>query len=673
MLQKGILLKKLVLIILAVTLLTSCSSTTTPRVTEETHSPSILLTPTLTIAPTLISTPTPTLEPVYTNPFAGFVPKGAIARFGKGSVRNIHYSPDGKQILISTSDHIFTYSSKDLSLQTISENGDESSFSHTYFSDDGKFSAIISNNNQVNMKNLDTGEIQTVLLKYAYYTFSLGPNGKILAAFNNLDGSIDLVDTTNGNVLFTLTGFSGHICHMTFLLDGHTFITSSNDGKVIFWDYTTGEQIKSYSVYSGEELMGMVFSPDGSILATSYYEYNSIYLWDTASGNKLVELNGHTGWVNVFAFSPDGSKLASTSIDKTVRLWDISTGELLNTFTDFHGDSQLAVFSPDGINLISSSYDGTVVLRDLTLGSIINTLDGFIGQFETVAISDDSKMVAGGTWGSEVYVFDLPTNELKQKLSGHTDVVTALAFSHDGKFLASASGTPGYAYNNPMVILWDIESGQKLQTLTGFSHRGIKLVTFSPDGLLLAIADEDDLTSVWNVADGSLMTSRKEQQGIESLDFSPEGKTLISYTVNDGKRIWDFNNGNVTRIQGIVTVPALVPPLAISNDVTILAFRQWNNQNNIIIWDVVNNIELKTIETGIDNRNHCLAFSPDNKVLISSYRRAEDYSDTVALWDVKSGNELETFAGYSCGMFSPDGEKLFLYSDTILVLENKYK
>ena len=38
---------------------------------------------------------------------------------------------------------------------------------------------------------------------------------------------------------------------------------------------------------------------------------------------------GHTGWVNALALSPDGGTLYSGSRDKTVRAWNTATGGAL--------------------------------------------------------------------------------------------------------------------------------------------------------------------------------------------------------------------------------------------------------------------------------------------------------------------------------------------------------
>jgi len=60
------------------------------------------------------------------------------------------------------------------------------------------------------------------------------------------------------------------------------------------------------------------------------------------------------------AFSPDGTRLASASLDKTVRLWDASTGQELEVLGTHETSVRSVAFSPDGTRLASGSDDKTV-------------------------------------------------------------------------------------------------------------------------------------------------------------------------------------------------------------------------------------------------------------------------------------------------------------------------
>ena len=89
-------------------------------------------------------------------------------------------------------------------------------------------------------------------------------------------------------------------------------------------------------------------------------------IWDSATGKELFALKGHAGWVWSVAFSPDGQRLASGSVDQTVRIWDSATGKELFALKGHAGRVYSVAFSPDGQRLASANQDGSIHLWETT-------------------------------------------------------------------------------------------------------------------------------------------------------------------------------------------------------------------------------------------------------------------------------------------------------------------
>ena len=86
-------------------------------------------------------------------------------------------------------------------------------------------------------------------------------------------------------------------------------------------------------------------------------------VWNLSS-QKTLTLKGHTGPINGVALSPDRKRLASASIDQTVKVWDATSGQATLTLKGHTGGVNSVAFSADGERLASASDDGTVKVWD---------------------------------------------------------------------------------------------------------------------------------------------------------------------------------------------------------------------------------------------------------------------------------------------------------------------
>jgi hypothetical protein len=132
-------------------------------------------------------------------------------------------------------------------------------------------------------------------------------------------------------------------------------------------------------------------------------------LWDARPGQELLTLKGHTNLVSSVAFSPDGTRLASGSLDQTVKLWDARTGQELLTLKGHTNPVRSVGFSPDGARLVSTDVTGKQFAWDVHTGEQAPTLP-VLPASPDPAGSPDGRTFAW-IYGSDIRLIDLRLSE----------------------------------------------------------------------------------------------------------------------------------------------------------------------------------------------------------------------------------------------------------------------
>ena len=188
-------------------------------------------------------------------------------------------------------------------------------------------------------------------------------------------------------------------------------------------------------------------------------------------------------------------------------------------------------YSPDRELLAVASSIG-IWIYDSDTGATLDLLTAPV-PVSTVVFSPDGHTLASGSWDDGIVrLWDIGTGQVIATLTGQTYGTYSVAFSPDGAMLASGG-------NDKNVRLWDTETGAHLRTLTGHTHHVLSLA-FSPDGQTLASGGWEGTVLLWDTATGAhkrTLTGHTEE--ILGVAFSPDGRLLASGSEDGTVLLWN--------------------------------------------------------------------------------------------------------------------------------------
>lgn len=224
--------------------------------------------------------------------------------------------------------------------------------------------------------------------------------------------------------------------------------------------------------------------------------------------------------------------------------------------------------------------------------------------------------------------------------------VFEVVFSPDGAYLATCDAASE-------VSLWQVATGKKLWTRK--EHKGwVVSLAFSPDGHILASSGCDPTVRLWEVATGDcLQILARPSNHLQRISFSPDGKLIASCSLDQTACLWDVATGqSVHQWQwetGSSLTAILFTSVAFSPTDDVIACCTFDY--TVHLWDLQTKKLIQILHS--PGRIGRMIFTPEGHLVAG----CDDGS--IRLWNVQTGELLKTLPGHHEQILglavSPDG------------------
>ena len=292
--------------------------------------------------------------------------------------------------------------------------------------------------------------------------------------------------------------------------------------------------------------------------------------------DQLSTLVGHENSINSAAFSSDGTRVVTTSWDKTARIWDAATGKAVGSPLRHQAIVWSAVFSGDDTRIVTVSADVAKIFDTATGQSIGETLKHG-GSIKSAVFSGDGTRIVTASSDNTAQIWDAATGKAMGDPLKHQDRVNSAIFSADGTRIVTAS-------KDKTAQVWDVATGKSIGpplkhdssvVSAVFSRDGTRIVTvsakmaqvwdavnqqqigaplehddsvvsavFSWDSSRIVTASFDNTARIWDAATGNAISEPLKHEGsVRSAVFSGDGRRIVTASADKTARLWDVDTG----------------------------------------------------------------------------------------------------------------------------------
>ncbi|KAG2401716.1 hypothetical protein LR48_Vigan02g196300 [Vigna angularis] len=303
-----------------------------------------------------------------------------------------------------------------------------------------------------------------------------------------------------------------------------------------------GDFVHKFTAHTGE-LYSVASSPtDAALVATGGGDDRG-FLWKIGQGDWAFELQGHEESVSSLAFSYDGQRLASGSLDGTIKVWDVSGNLEGKKLEGPGGGIEWLSWHPRGHILLAGSEDFTIWMWNTDNAALLNT---FIGHGDSVSCGDftpDGKIICTGSNDATLRIWNPKSAESTHVVRGHpyhTEGLTCLTINSTSTLALSGS-------KDGSVHIVNITTGRVVDNNALAPHSdSIECVGFSPSDSWAAVGSMDKKLIIWDIEHLIPRATCEHEDGVTCLTWL--GASYVATGCVDGKvRLWDSRSGECVK------------------------------------------------------------------------------------------------------------------------------
>lgn len=410
---------------------------------------------------------------------------------------------------------------------------------------------------------------QTRLIKAKHIqTLAWSPNGLMLAV-GKADGTIQLWDAKN-ELRHSLKLHKGAIRHLAWSPQGD-FLASAGEDKVInIWNAETGVlhiNLKKHNYV----VSAVAWSPDGKTIATAALN-GAVRLWSTNSGKLRRVINMSSGGARHLTWTPDGKVILSVTDGKVISLWNSKTGALIRRIGE-EKRYALSIGSDllDHLNASSLEWPSSFQFYLDSRAPRKSSFDAYFGAYSDKKILYD-------------YYFGTDFGRTRLDLLKPKDQWEELREKYTYSDLESIVNPPK-SMPDSLLDKYIEEYGKSVKRQTQLEHLDniagslindpTTRPTTRPKGLPATTRGEFELRRPVTE-----MGERNEREGIKHLSVSPDGQLIATGNNDATVKIWDLNSGKL--IQTLEGHTASVRKVLWVTDGHLLCSN--SSDNKFLIW-----------------------------------------------------------------------------------------